>query len=109
MFSPTAKRKIFFTISAVLIVLSIVLLFVRGLNFGIDFTGGTTLQFDLGKTKYSATVEDEIRNIVKENAKTDDIIVQKTGDSGISIKTVELSNEQSDAVIDAILAKYSLT
>lgn len=109
MFTPTSKRKVFFTISAILIVLSIVLLFVRGLNFGIDFTGGTTLQFNLGETKYSADVENEIRDIVKGQAKTDDIIIQKTGDTGVSIKTIELTNEQSDAVIDAILAKYALT
>ncbi len=109
MFTPTSKRKIFFTISAILVVLSIVLLFVRGLNFGIDFTGGTTLQFDLGKTKYSVAVEDELRAIVKEQAKTDDIIIQKTGESGVSIKTLELTNEQSDAVIDALIAKYALT
>lgn len=109
MFTPTSKRKLFFTISAILVVLSIVLLFVRGLNFGIDFTGGTTLQFDLGKTKYSVAVEDELRAIVKEQAKTDDIIIQKTGESGVSIKTLELTNEQSDAVIDAIIAKYSLS
>lgn len=108
MFSPTAKRKVFFTISAILVVLSIVFLFVRGLNFGIDFTGGTTLQFNLGETKYSADVEKEIRSIIKENANTDDVIVQKTGDSGVSIKTMELTNEQSESVINAILEKYGL-
>lgn len=108
MFSPTAKRKVFFTISAILVVLSIVFLFVRGLNFGIDFTGGTTLQFNLGETKYSADVEKEIRGIIKENANTDDVIVQKTGDSGVSIKTMELTNEQSESVINAILEKYGL-
>ena len=108
MFSPTSKRKIFFTISAVLIVLSIILLFVRGLNFGIDFTGGTTLQFDLNKTKYSASVEAEIRDIVKDQVKTNDITVQQTGDSGVSIKTIELTNEQSDAVIEAVKEKYNL-
>ena len=55
--SPTAKSKIFFTISIVLIIVSIVSLCIRGLNFGIDFTGGTTIQFDLNKTKFSADVE----------------------------------------------------
>ena len=108
MFSPTSKRKIFFTISAVLVVLSIILLFARGLNFGIDFTGGTTLQFDLDKTKYSADVEAEIRDIVKKQIETNDITIQQTGDSGVSIKTIELTNEQSDAVIEAVKAKYNL-
>lgn len=108
MFSPTSKRKIFFTISAVLVVLSIVLLFVRGLNFGIDFTGGTTLQFDLGKTKYSSSVESDIRDIVKKHAQSNDVTVQKTGENGVSIKTIEMTNEQSDAVIEDIKAAYKL-
>lgn len=106
--SPTAKKKVFFTISAILIVLSIVLLFVRGLNFGIDFTGGTTIQFDLNKTKYSADVENQIREIVKDQVKTNDITVQQTGESGVSVKTIELTNEQSESVIEAIKKEFKL-
>jgi len=106
--SPTSKSKIFFTISAVLVVLSILLLCVRGLNFGIDFTGGTTIQLDLNKTKYSADVENQIRDIVKETAKTTDVTVQQTGEKGVSIKTVELTNEQSEAVIEALKKEFKL-
>ncbi len=108
MFSPTSKRKIFFSISAILVVLSIVLLFVKGLNFGIDFTGGTTLQFDLDKTKYSVDVENEIRDIVKKYVKTNDITIQKTGESGVSVKTIEMTNEQSDKVIEDVKKAYKL-
>ena len=106
--SPTSKRKIFFTISAILIVLSIVSLFVRGLNFGIDFTGGTTIQFDLNETKYTAKVEDQIRDIVKEYAKKGDITIQKTGETGVSVKTVELTNKQSEELIEAIKKEFNL-
>lgn len=106
--SPTAKSKIFFTISAILIVLSIVSLFVRGLNFGIDFTGGTTIQFDLDKTKYTAKVEDKLRDIVKENVKKNDITIQKTGETGVSIKTVELTNEESEKLIEAVKKEFKL-
>ena len=108
MFSPTAKRKVFFTISAILVAISIVFLIINGLNFGIDFTGGTTLQFDLGKTKYTATVESELRDIVKKEAGVKDITIQKIGENGASIKTAELSNEKTDAVIEAVKAKYNL-
>ncbi len=38
------KRKIAFVVSAVLIVLSITTLVTRGLNFGLDFTGGTLIE-----------------------------------------------------------------
>lgn len=106
--SPTAKSKIFFTISIVLIVISIVSLCVRGLNFGIDFTGGTTIQIDLDKTKYSSDVEAKLRDIVKETVEKKDITVQKTGENGASIKTVELTNEESDKLIEAIKKEFKL-
>lgn len=106
--SPTSKSKIFFTISIVLIVISIVSLCFRGLNFGIDFTGGTTIQFDLDKTKYSADVEAKLRDIVKDTVKKNDITVQKTGETGVSIKTVELTNEESDKLIEAVKKEFKL-
>ena len=108
MFSPVANRKKFFIVSSILVVISIILLFVKGLNFGIDFTGGNTLQFDLNKTKYSASVESQVRDIVKKHAKTNDITIQKTGDSGVSVKTIELTNEQSDKIIDDIKEAFKL-
>ena len=47
-FDFLAKRKIFYVISAVLIGIGIISLCIRGLNFGIDFTGGRTytVRFD---------------------------------------------------------------
>ena len=106
--SPTSKRKIFFSISGFLIVLSIILLFVRGLNYGIDFTGGNTLQFNLGKTKYSSKVEEQVRSMVKDASGSNDITIQKTGENDVSIKTVELTNEQSDKIIEDMKAAFNL-
>lgn len=106
--SPTSKRKIFFSISGFLVVLSIILLFARGLNYGIDFTGGNTLQFNLGKTQYSSKVEDQIRGIVKKASGSNDITIQKTGENDVSIKTVELTNEQSDKIISDMKSAFNL-
>jgi preprotein translocase subunit SecF len=39
-----AKRKIFYVVSAVLMLASLVSLFTRGLNFSVDFTGGVTVE-----------------------------------------------------------------
>ncbi len=108
MFSPTAKRKVFFSISAILVAVSIIFLIINGLNFGIDFTGGTTLQFDLGDTKYTSDIEKEIEDIVKKEGGVTDIAVQNVGENGVSIKTPELSNEVTDKIIEAIKEKYSL-
>lgn len=106
--SPTSKSKIFFIFSAVLIVISIVSLLVQGLNLGIDFTGGSTLSFELNGTKYDKAVEARITELVKANSDAKDIVVQKVGDSGVSIKTTELTNEQSQKIVEAIKAEYKL-
>ena len=39
-----AKRHRFFAVSALVLILSATSLAVRGLNYGIDFTGGTLLR-----------------------------------------------------------------
>ena len=106
--SPTSKSKIFFIISAVLIAVSIISLCVQGLNLGIDFTGGSTFSINLNKTEYSKDVEEAISKIVKENANTKDVQVQKVDKSEVSIKTIELTNEQSEAITEAIKKEFKL-
>ncbi|MBQ8808528.1 MAG: protein translocase subunit SecF [Clostridia bacterium] len=107
--TPTSKSKFFFILSAICVVLSIVLLFVNGLNYGIDFTGGTTLQFDMGKKIDNIEdIEKEVTQIIKTHVKTKDVTVQQSGDDEISIRTVELSNKQGDKIIEDIKAKYNL-
>jgi preprotein translocase subunit SecF len=39
-----ATRKVWYALSAILIVISVVSLFTRGLDLGVDFTGGVTVQ-----------------------------------------------------------------
>lgn len=106
--TPTAYRKIFFSISAILIVISIAFLFINGLNLGIDFTGGTLFEFDLGETKYSKDVEAEIREIVKKHTDNAESVIQATGDKAVSIKTISLSNEKRDAIKEDVVKKYNL-
>ena len=50
-----ATRKVWYTLSVVLMVASVVLFFTRGLNLGIDFTGGVSAQIKLAQP---ANVED---------------------------------------------------
>ena len=75
---------------------------------GIDFTGGSTFGIELNGTEYTPDVEKRIGEIVKSNSDAKDVIVQKMGESGVSIKTTELSNEQSDKVVEALKAEYNL-
>jgi len=51
------KRRIFMMISAIIIIVGFVALFTRGLNYGIDFAGGTMVQVRFAK----AVTADDIR------------------------------------------------
>jgi len=54
-------RKAAFALSAALIIISIAALFVRGLNYGTDFTGGTEIQVAFSKTVKT----DEVRSAIE--------------------------------------------
>ena len=54
-------RKAAFTLSAALIIISIAALFVRGLNYGTDFTGGTEIQVAFSKVVKT----DEVRSAIE--------------------------------------------
>lgn len=107
MFSPTNNKKIFFTISIVLVIASFVLLGVKGLNMGIDFTGGNIFQYDMGKN-VTVEMENTVEKLVGEIIGSNDIQVQKTGDTEVIVKTPELSNEMGKQVSDAVLEEFGL-
>ncbi|MGN1097847.1 MAG: protein translocase subunit SecF [Clostridia bacterium] len=107
MFSPTGKRKIFFTISSILVVVSLLLIIFKGFNMGIDFTGGNLIQFDMGQ-KIPSEIESRLTEIASEKSGSNDISIQATGATEVIIKTPELENEVSDAIIEAVKAEYSL-
>ena len=84
MFKIVEKSKIWFSISLAIILIGVVLMCTRGLNFGIDFKGGTKLVVELGDNFDKV----EVDNIVKEYA------------SDAVTKTAEL--------FDALKEKYTL-
>ena len=76
MFNFVEKRKIFFTISGALIMVSIIALALFGLNLGIDFTGGTMMQVSFSEKVPSI---EKIKNQLN-GLKLSDITVQKSGE-----------------------------
>ncbi len=97
------KRKLSLSISLVLVIGSLVLLSTKGLNFGIDFTGGTTVQ-----VKYTSNAPiDKIRAKLREHSQFDGTIVSYFGaDDEVSIKiptsTKNISNDIGDEVSKAL-------
>ncbi|WP_207289670.1 protein translocase subunit SecF [Senegalia massiliensis] len=99
------KKNIFFIISAIVIVIGIAMLFINGLNFGIDFTGGTLIQIDLGKE----IPVSEIREITDEYDENADIVHAGDENHEIIIKTTEdYSNEKRNEIFNKFKEKYKL-
>lgn len=89
------KRKIAYVVSAVLILVSLGSLLGRGLNWGIDFTGGIEVQARFGE----AASIDEVRAAV---ASIDaGVSVQSLGEAGDSEYLVRLPSRASDAESNA--------
>jgi preprotein translocase subunit SecF len=93
------KRRIFLTISMVLVALSVVVLGTSGLNLGIDFTSGSTVtyQFTDGNTS-AAQVTDALSD-----SGYPDSIVQALGDNQFFIRTDDLGVTGLDDVNTEVL------
>jgi len=77
------KRKVWFIISGILIVLSILSLIAWGLKPAIDFTGGSLLEV---KFHEQVPTTDEVKNKIKELNIEGDIMIQPAGEDGMIIR-----------------------
>ncbi len=93
-------RKIASVLSIVLVVVSIALLGVRGLNLGMDFTGGTSVELEYAE----APSLDGIRNTLTE-AGYEQFAVQNFGaDTTVLIRMAEAGNDELALEVAGVLA-----
>ena len=113
------NRGKFFLISGVLIAACVVCLVVNKvsgrcdgniLNYGLDFSGGTTFDITFNADqKIDSDVKKEVEKIFMDESGSNDVIVSEiAGSNGLSVKSVELSEEQRNNVTNTLLDKYSV-
>lgn len=96
-------RKTASVLSITLIVISIALLAVRGLNFGLDFTGGTSVELEYQQ----APQLDEIRATLSE-AGYEQFVVQNFGaDTTVLVRMAEAGNDKLAPEVLAALSAGS--
>ena len=101
-FDFMGHRKFALTVSLVLVLASLALLLTRGLNLGIDFTGGNVIQAEFDTRPDIGEVRDVISGIVAKGA-----MIQNFGEKGIIIRTNEDTEQSRESVIKAMTAKYA--
>ena len=102
MFKIIEKSKIWFSISLAIILIGVVLMATRGLNFGIDFKGGTKIVVDFG----NSFDKKEADGIVKEYAT--DAVTKTVEGTQYEIKSTELDETKTAELFDALKEKYTL-
>jgi preprotein translocase subunit SecF len=96
-FDFVGRQKLWYSISGLILVLSLVGLFARGLNFSVDFKGGSVIQFPAT----SATSLMQVQNAVSDTGDGEGAIVQHVGSGNSAtwqVQTGKLNYSQGQQV-----------
>jgi preprotein translocase subunit SecF len=98
------KRKIWYSISGLLILASAVTLFTQGLHLGIEFKGGSSFTV----TSANASVQ-TAESALTDAGITSQTIIQKVGNDKIRIQTDALTSVEQNAVEASLSSKFNVT
>ena len=100
------KRKWYLAISSLLIVASFVMIALYGLNFGIDFTGGSLLEIQIESSQQIS------QDMIKSYFKSDELNVreyklQQVDANRFIIRTESLTEEEHQKLLDILSSKVA--
>jgi preprotein translocase subunit SecF len=98
------KRKIWYSISGLLILASALTLFTQGLHLGIEFKGGSSFTV----TSANASVQ-TAESALTDAGITSQTIIQKVGNDKIRIQTDALTSVEQNAVESSLSSKFNVT
>ncbi|WP_062386951.1 protein translocase subunit SecF [Demequina iriomotensis] len=98
------QRKRWFIVSGVLVALSLLLLFTKGLNAGIDFTGGTEFRV----TDTAITEPEEARAVVEELAPGETARVTILGENDVRIQIGVIPSETAREITSDLADAYDV-
>lgn len=103
------RTKLWFSISLVIIIVGLVSFIFRGLNYDIEFAGGTMLQIDMHQSlEDNARLEEIVKEISGDTNPQIQAVAGSGSDTQISIKVKEIKPEQIDALYMSIAEEYQL-
>lgn len=89
-------KKFFLLLSSLLVVASIAVIGLKGLSYGIEFTGGSIVEVVYDDR---APSRDEIAAVVSDALATDTASVRRSGEQGYVIRTTFLSTDEHEKLI----------
>jgi preprotein translocase subunit SecF len=101
-FDIVQRRRTWFLLSGAVLALAVIGLLFRGLNYSIDFTGGSLIQYPIAS---GVTVEDVRTVLAREPFERGAAEIQIVGGDRVSIRTTaitDLSAEERAQLVDAL-------
>ena len=96
------KRNRWYLISGIVILISLAALGFRGINWGIEFTGGADFQ---APAQVTATTIDDVRSAVAAlNIAGDDLSVTTIGDNTVRVQTKTITTDTEVTAVKAAIA-----
>jgi len=105
-FDFMGKRKYFFALSGALVALSIVALLFKGLTFGVDFEGGTSMML----TGANDVTTEQVRTALEEAGVPDtaNATIQPTDDGSYIVRTAESDTAKAQAAFAQVAESLGL-
>ena len=89
------RQRLWYAISGGIIVLALIGIFGRGLNFGLEFRGGS--EFRVPGVTHAQDFEQTGRSALSSAAGSADVVVTKLGTSTVRVQTEKLSAAETEA------------
>ena len=107
------RAKLYLTISVVAVVLSLIIFFVKGLNYGIDFSGGNLFQLKYTETTVTLNqINENLDKLAEElpQVNSNSRKVQISNDGTVIVRVPELNEADKDKVLESLknLGTYNL-
>lgn len=105
MFDFIKNSKLYFAISGLLLVVSIVLILSGGLKLGIDFTGGRLLHLQFNKERPALS---ELENSLEKNVDSN-FGLKKAGDKGVLVRVKDSSDKVYNQIMETFKKEGEVT
>ncbi|MDG3016643.1 protein translocase subunit SecF [Speluncibacter jeojiensis] len=89
-FEIVGRRRVYYAVTVVLLLISVLSIGIRGFSFGIDFEGGTKVEFPA-----QGATTSQVSDVYHQTFGTDPVSVQTAGSGGS--QTIQLRSETLDA------------
>ena len=106
-FDIVGRQKLWYTVSAILLVLAAVGLFGRHLNIGLEFRGGS--EFRVSSISNTDNFESRGKAAIGTLDTGSDVIITKIGDNTVRIQTEKFASSLSDKVETALSKEFKVS